>query len=178
MVALLLGGGACSRGADRAVSAAGDPAFDERWNDLSASGQEVMFVGDDRGEALMGNVRKAAKASPPDVAPVKLASPTKPPTETGVLDGEEVARVIRGNLVGVKTCYLRMARRGVQRSGKAILSFSIGADGKASNVRVDAPAFRDTPLPACMRTQVSFWAFPKSAKGGGPVSYPFVFAGA
>jgi outer membrane biosynthesis protein TonB len=79
--------------------------------------------------------------------------------------------------MAVRGCYMNMARTGQARSGKAIVSFSIGADGRPASLRVDAPAFSDTPLPACVTAQVSRWSFPKSQKGGGQVSYPFVFVG-
>jgi hypothetical protein len=79
--------------------------------------------------------------------------------------------------MAVRGCYMNMARTGQARSGKAIVSFSIGADGHPASLRVDAPAFSDTPLPGCVTAQISRWSFPRSQKGGGSVSYPFVFVG-
>ena len=85
--------------------------------------------------------------------------------------------MIRQNLAGVRACYLRLSRGGDQRSGKAIVSFQIGAGGDVQNTRVEAPAFDGTALPACVVGLVSHWAFPKSLKGGLAISYPFVFVG-
>jgi hypothetical protein len=96
--------------------------------------------------------------------------PAEPP-------GPEIARVIRGNLGAIKGCYLAVAAHGSGRSGKAIVSFSIGADGRPANVAVDAPAFAGTPLRTCVMAQIGFWSFPRSQKGAGAVSYPFVFVG-
>jgi hypothetical protein len=152
--------------------------FDKRWAELAKAGAEVSYIEDDRGEGLMANVRRAArvKADPPAVAPDNPAAlgpsalPAEPP-------GEQVQRIIRGNLMAVRGCYMSMARTGLVRSGKAIVSFRIGADGKTTGLRVDAPSFVDTSLPGCVAAQVSHWEFPKSQKGGGPVSYPFVFVG-
>jgi hypothetical protein len=72
---------------------------------------------------------------------------------------------------------MSIARTGQVRSGKAIVSFAIGADGRPASVKVDAPTFHDTPLPGCVTAQIARWSFPRSQKGGGSVSYPFVFVG-
>jgi hypothetical protein len=146
-----------------------DPAFEARWKTVTNSGAEVLTIGDDRGEALMGNVRRASR-------PKTEATTT---TSTGLpaqLAGEQVQQVIRSNLASVKGCYLSVARH-TPRNGKAIVSFTIGADGKPTNVQVDAPSFQGTALPGCLTAQVSVWTFPPSQKGSGAVSYPFVFVG-
>ena len=159
-----------------ASAPASSPEFDKQWGELAQAGIEVSYIEDDRGEGLMGNVRRASrvKAEPPAIAPGAGANtgglPDQPP-------GEKVQQIIRGNLMAVRGCYMSMARTGQARSGKAIVSFTIGADGKAAGLRVDAPAFADTPLPGCVTAQISHWEFPKSQRGGGKVSYPFVFVG-
>jgi hypothetical protein len=176
LAALALGGTACTKKA--APAAPSSPEFDKKWAELAQEGTEVSYIEDDRGEGLMGNVRRASrvKADPPAVAPAEALAanpvglPDQPP-------GEQVQRIIRGNLMAVRGCFMSMARTGQARSGKAIVSFTIGADGRAAGLRVDAPTFADTPLPGCVTAQVSHWEFPKSQKGGGLVSYPFVFVG-
>lgn len=173
---------ACSqKAASRTTAAAAnvpttDPEFDKKWSELAQAGAEVAYIEDDRGEGLMGNVRRAArvKAEPPAVAPTQEQAAAVLPTQPS---GEEVQKVIKGNLMAVRGCYMNIARTGQGRSGKAIISFAIGADGKPAAVRVDAPSFVDTPLPACMTAQIARWSFPKSQKGGGSVSYPLLFVG-
>jgi outer membrane biosynthesis protein TonB len=153
-----------------------DPEFDKKWAALAKAGADVAYIEDDRGEGLMGNVRRASRVKvdtpppPPQAAQAEGALPEQPP-------GEEVQRIIRGNLLAVRGCYMSMARNGLAPSGKAIVSFSIGADGRPASVRVEAPSFHDTPLPRCVTAQIARWSFPKSQKGGGSVSYPFVFVG-
>jgi len=152
-----------------------NPEFDRQWAELAAAGIEVSYIEDDRGEGLMGNVRRASrvKAEPPAAqAKESAANPGALPDR---LAGEQVQRIIRGNLMAVRGCFMSMARTGQARSGKAIVSFSIGADGRPTGLKVDAPAFADTPLPGCVTAQISHWEFPKSQRGGGQVSYPFVF---
>jgi len=164
----------CSKKA--APSSVAAPEFDKEWAALAQAGTEVAYIEDDRGEGLMGNVRRASrvKAEPPAAGAEAVQNagglPDQPP-------GSEVQRIIRSNLMAVRGCYMSMARTGQARSGKAIVSFTIGADGRAADLRVEAPAFADTPLPGCVTAQVSRWEFPKSQRGGGTVSYPFVFVG-
>jgi hypothetical protein len=160
LVLMALVPGACARQAP-----ADDPAFEARWKQVTAA-TEAVTVGDDQALALSASVRKA-QAVPPAVAGGGL--PEQPA-------GHEVDRVIRSNLGAVKGCYLTAAKR-TGRSGKAIVTFTIGKDGKPANVQVDAPSFKDTGLPTCISSQVAFWSFPRSRKGAGAVSYPFVFVG-
>jgi hypothetical protein len=167
VVALSLLGVSCAK--KSAPATTGNPDFDKQWAELAQAGIEVSYIEDDRGEGLMGNVRRASrvKADPPAAAAV-AGLPERPPSD-------QVQQIIRGNLMAVRGCYMSMARTGQARSGKAIVSFTIGADGKPAGLRVDAPSFTDTPLPGCVTAQITHWEFPKSQRGGGQVSYPFVF---
>ena len=176
LVALPLLGVACAK--KPAPATPGSPEFDKQWAELAQAGIEVSYIEDDRGEGLMGNVRRASrvKAEPPSVAPAEAVA-GNPGGLPDQVPGEQVQKIIRGNLMAVRGCFMSMARTGQARSGKAIVSFSIGADGKAAGLRVDAPSFADTPLPGCVTAQISHWDFPKSQRGGGHVSYPLVFVG-
>lgn len=182
---------ACSRrvsppGTGGAASApvAAQPAkssadFEARWQKVTASGANVTYIEDDRGDALMGNVRRASRPRP--AAPAEPPAPVQPPSaSTSMPDeprGDEIQRVIRSNLAAVKSCYLAVTRHGQDREGKAIVSFGIGVDGRPTNIQVEAPAFEGTPLPNCLTSQVTFWSFPRSRKGATALSYPFVFVG-
>lgn len=159
------------------VAPTADPRFDEAWRKLAAQNDddEVFYIEDDHGEGLMGRVRRTRKASAPAVAPPVVPPPAAPSAETA--SPEEISSVVRSNLPQVKVCYLRLSREsGRSISGRAIVSMKIDKDGQVAEVEVDAPAFRDTPLPGCVTQQVKRWSFPKSASGLA-LSYPFVFVG-
>ena len=156
-------------------AAAVDPEFDSRWKSLAQEGVEALYIEDDKGEGLMGNVRRASDLRPDPAKDETMAVeqavlPEVPP-------GEVIQAVIRRQMSAVKGCYMSMGRSGPVRSGKAIVTFGIGADGAVSAVKVDAPNFSGTSLSQCVSNQVARWSFPKSQKGGGSVSYPFVFVG-
>lgn len=171
-VLAILGVAACAK---EKAAEPGDPAFDQKWTSLASSGVEALYIEDDRAEGLMGNVRRVTKpAAPPPLAAPPATSPEALPTTPS---GDDLQRVIRSNLTAVRGCYMSMSRTGLSRSGKAIVTFTVGADGKPADVRIDAPSFSGTPLPGCVSGQVARWSFPKSQKGGPTVSYPFVFVG-
>jgi hypothetical protein len=151
--------------------AAQSAEFDRQWAALASKEVDAFYVEDDRGEGLMGNVRRARHEQPP--AGTKNDSVATPAN----LSQQEIQQVIRQNLPGVKACFLRISREGEQRSGKAIVSFDVGPGGEVRDTKVDAPAFQGTSLPTCVSGMVSHWAFPKSQSGGLAVSYPFVFVG-
>jgi hypothetical protein len=151
--------------------AAGNPEFDQKWAALASKDVDAFYVEDDRGEGLMGNVRRARREQP------AAADKGEPMAATANLSQEQIQQVIRQNLPGVKACYLRISRDGEQRSGKAIVSFDVGPAGDVRGTKVDAPSFQGTSLPTCVSGMVSHWAFPKSQTGGLAISYPFVFVG-
>jgi hypothetical protein len=162
------GGGAASPPAPAAPAAAGSPEFDQKWAALAAKDVDAFYVEDDRGEGLMGNVRRARHGQP---AADKLLAASANLTQ------DQIQQVVRQNLPGVKACYLRISHEGEQRSGKAIVSFDVGPAGDVRGTKVDAPSFQGTSLPNCVSAMVSHWSFPKSQSGGLAISYPFVFVG-
>ena len=163
----------CEKKADTKAAAPSTPEFDQQWSSLADKELEVFYIEDDRGEGLMGNVRRARRGSNGALnAKVEDSSGTP-----ATLSHDAVQKVIRQNLAGVRACFLRVGRDGNQRSGKAIVSFEVGPAGDVHDTKVDAPAFKGTSLPGCVLGMVSHWVFPKSQKGGLAVSYPFVFVG-
>jgi hypothetical protein len=168
------GGAGTPPAADKPTAAApvatGNPEFDQKWAALAAKDVDAFYVEDDRGQGLMGNVRRAREEQPVPAADKSMAA-------TANLSQQQISQVIRQNLPGVKACYLRISRDGEQRSGKAIVSFDVGPGGEVRDTKVDAPSFQGTSLPNCVSGMVSHWAFPKSQSGGLAISYPFVFVG-
>jgi hypothetical protein len=146
--------------------------FDQKWTALAAKEVDAFYVEDDRGEGLMGNVRRARHEQPPADKSAQVGT-----GRHESLSQAEIQQVIRQNLPGVKACYLRVSHQGEPRSGKAIVSFEVGPAGDVRGTKVDAPSFQGTSLPTCVTAMVSHWAFPKSQTGSLATSYPFVFVG-
>jgi hypothetical protein len=166
--------GACSK---PATGGAGEPTpFDKRWETLQQQGAQAIRIVDDRGAALMDNVLGAqggALAMAPWVAQSLKGGGSLPERP----DYQEVQKLVRAYVPGVKSCYDRMTREGDTRTGKAIVSFQIGGDGHVQALSVEAPAFEGSQLTSCIDGQVSRWKFPPSRQGLSASSYPFVFVG-
>jgi hypothetical protein len=162
-----------------AGSVTGASPFDKRWETLQAQGSQAIRIVDEPGAALMDNVLGAqggALAAAPWMAESmkgganKGALPERP-------DYNEVQKLVKQYVPGVKSCYQRMTRGGDTRTGKAIVSFQIAGNGHVQSVAVDAPDFDGSQLASCIDGQVTHWVFPPSQKGQGASSYPFVFSG-
>jgi hypothetical protein len=177
---LMLGGtlamGACSRGGAGGTGAA-PSQFDKRWDTLQQQGAQAIRIVDEPGAALMDNVL-GAQAGAVAMAPwlaESLKSGGRPLADAP--DANEVQKLVRQYVPGVKSCYQRLTREGDTRTGKAIVSFQIANTGHVQALSVEAPAFDGSQLASCIDGQVSRWVFPASRKGAGPSSYPFVFVG-
>ena len=54
----------CTKKSDESKApAAATPEFDQKWSALADKELEVFYIEDDRGEGLMGNVRRAKRGS-------------------------------------------------------------------------------------------------------------------
>jgi hypothetical protein len=154
---------------DATKSPAADPKFDEAWSQLAKQGAEPVFIeGDLHGAGLMGEVRRAVDPTSEGAPVAKVDGP---------LPDNEVVKVIRQNLPGVKGCYQIEERAGTVASGKAIVNLEINTSGAVESVKVDAPAFGASKLPACVTGRAKSWTFPAFTRGPKQFSYPFVFVG-
>ena len=160
-------------GCEKRTTPAPDPEFSAEWNALARKGLAPFYVEQDRGQGLMGSVHRAAALGPEADKPVEPA-PTAIPT---VLADQDVMRVIKVGLTAVKHCYLAEEHSGNTASGKAIVTFKIQPTGSVQEVRVEAPAFQGSKLPACLSGRIRGWQFPKFSGEPMTVSYPFVFMG-
>lgn len=153
------------------VAQSADPAFDQEWATLEKGGAEPLFIeGELHGAGLMGEVRRA-------VDPSSEGAVARAPAFNGPLPDAEVVKVIRQNLAAVKGCYQVEERAGNIGSGKAIVSLDIdGSSGAVTAVKIDAPAFQASKLPACINARAKAWTFPKFTATK-HFSYPFVFVG-
>jgi len=155
----------CHKSAPTAAKA--DPQFDAKWQQATSSA-EPAYIETERGGGLLGEVRRAVDPPRGENAGDIVKGPLPDPA---------VVTVIKRNLPAVKGCYEVEERAGTVGSGKAIVSLEIDPAGTVQNVSVDAPAFRESKLPACIQARAKGWTFPKFTDGPKKFSYPFVFVG-
>ena len=150
-----------------APTAKADPQFDAKWQQATSSA-EPAYIETERGGGLLGEVRRAVDPPKGDATGDIVKGP---------LPDSAVAGVIKRNLPAVKGCYEVEERAGTVGSGKAIVSLEIDPAGTVQTVSVEAPAFADSKLPACISARARGWTFPKFTQGPKKFSYPFVFVG-
>ena len=171
--------GACSRGG--AGGAGGASPFDKRWDVLAQQGaQAIRVVADEQGAALMDNVL-GAQSGAVAMAPL-MAESLKGGARSGPLpdrpDANEVQKLVRQYVPGVKSCYQRMTREGDTRTGKAIVSFQIAQQRprrrRSASTRPPstAPSSRAASTGRCRAGSSR-----RRATARLPTSYPFVFVG-
>jgi outer membrane biosynthesis protein TonB len=109
-------------------------------------------------------------------APVALgqAAPDEP---KGVLDKDEIRRVVRSHHDGIRACYEVALARDPYERGRIEVRFLIGVDGKVVTASVFQSTLTDPRLERCIVDEAKTWVFPKP-EGGGivTVTYPFTLS--
>ena len=97
----------------------------------------------------------------------------------GALTREEIDRVIKARAGVLRACYQKALDKKPELSGKVVVSFSIGGDGKVTRATLAKPAttLDDAAVTSCVLRQFTRMEFP--AKGAtANVNYPLIFANA
>ncbi len=95
--------------------------------------------------------------------------------EDGTVDANAVARIIRGQLGGVRDCYQRELRNNPALQGRLEVSFTLGTSGRithaSTNGMSEAPA-----VGTCVTARLRGLVFPMPEGGSVGFSFPFTFA--
>ena len=94
----------------------------------------------------------------------------------GGLTKEEIDKVVKSRQGLIKSCYQRELDRTKGLGGKLVVAFSISADGVVGRNKIDGgkSTLRNDAVEECVLRQIAKLKFP--AKGGGVVTYPFIFS--
>ncbi len=123
-----------------------------------------------------GPVTSGTKGS--EVA-VKGSVKVKRPSETfgtGVLDSEEIAKVVRRRKTAIKSCYERQLKRNPKLEGSVKVQFTIEQSGRVGKATILQNSTGDGALGTCITNSIMRWRFRKPDGGSVTVAYPFVFA--
>jgi TonB family protein len=110
---------------------------------------------------------------------VKESAVVKIETASGDFSGlsrEEVDKVVKSRKGTIQACYQKAVNRTRGLSGKLVVNFTINAEGKVTQARIDPgkSSLRDSTVESCVKRQILGLKFP--AKGGAVVNYPFIFS--
>jgi TonB family protein len=120
-------------------------------------------------------------------AHVGLGRKTPKPRPSGVVMGRselngfcreaDIQKVVMARRNGPAYCYEKALARDPELSGKVMLNWRIGTDGKVQKVIVESSTLGDPEVAQCVARQVERWTFPPTEGGVCQIRYPFVFTG-
>ncbi|MCP4606872.1 MAG: AgmX/PglI C-terminal domain-containing protein [Proteobacteria bacterium] len=93
---------------------------------------------------------------------------------TGVLNPQEVAKVVNRRLGAIKGCYERALRRNPNLEGKITIRFTIAGSGKVSTARTTLNEL-SPDVGNCIVSAFKRFRFPQPDGGSLTVEYPFMF---
>lgn len=97
------------------------------------------------------------------------------PEVDGKMDQAKINAIIKSKQKALQDCYERELRKNPNLSGKIVVRFTIGEDGKVSDVRIESDTMGNPDVADCILSRIRRWIFPKPDEGTVTVSVPFVF---
>jgi hypothetical protein len=95
----------------------------------------------------------------------------------GSLSKEQIMKVVRAHMAGVKYCYEKELQHKTSLAGGVDLFWVIQPDGSVSKANVKSSTLSDTAVEGCIVRQVKQWQFPKAPAQTTVTRFPFVFKG-
>lgn len=98
------------------------------------------------------------------------------PAIRGVLDKEEIRRVIRSHIRSIQSCYETSLMKRPTLEGKVVLQITVGSTGKVTNVEATTDTLSEPEVAECVIARAKTWVFPPPRGGAtAEIRYPFVF---
>jgi hypothetical protein len=95
----------------------------------------------------------------------------------GSLSKDQINKVVRAHLAGVKYCYEKELQHKQGLSGGVDIFWVIQPDGAVSKASVKGTTLGDAAVEGCILRQVKQWQFPKAPGQTIVGRYPFIFKG-
>jgi TonB family protein len=95
----------------------------------------------------------------------------------GSLSKEQINKVVRAHLAGVKYCYEKELQHKQSLSGGVDVFWVIQPDGNVQKASIKSSTMGDAAVEGCILRQVKQWQFPKAPGQTIVGRYPFIFKG-
>jgi len=95
----------------------------------------------------------------------------------GSLSKEQINKVVRAHLAGVKYCYEKELQHKQSLSGGVDIFWVIQPDGNVQKASIKSSTLGDAAVEGCILRQVKQWQFPKAPGQTIVGRYPFIFKG-
>ncbi len=96
--------------------------------------------------------------------------------KAGQVDPASVEKTVTAGRYQLKLCYEMALRRNKAASGAMEWRWTIGSDGRASDLNLVRSSIGDDELVRCVRDKIASWKFPRPEGGVVEVRYPFEFS--
>lgn len=97
-------------------------------------------------------------------------------SKAGQVDPANVEKTVTAGRYQLKLCYEMALRRNKTAGGAMEWRWTIGSDGRASDLNLIRSSIRDDELVRCVRDKIASWRFPRPEGGTVEVRYPFEFS--
>jgi TonB family protein len=91
----------------------------------------------------------------------------------GKMDTAGVQKVFKRRLRATKSCYEKALKRNENLRGKVVISFTIGAAGRITEIKVKKNTTGDASVGKCIIAKVKSWKFPRPEGGAVKFNFPF-----
>lgn len=97
-------------------------------------------------------------------------------TSGGQIEKSSIRQVVDSNISGIRYCYERELKNNPSMTGKVVIRFTVGEDGKVKSWDlVESTLPGGTPVTECILNKVKNWKFQPPKNGEVTVVYPFIF---
>lgn len=121
----------------------------------------------------------ADEAANEDTEPTAARTVYVPPElgEKEHLTADDIQQVVMANQPAITECLREHAADSLlEKGGRFVVSWSVQPGGETTDVAMDTPALRSTPVARCIEDVVRGWKFPMHAvRMPAPIHFPFVF---
>ncbi|MBL8923558.1 MAG: AgmX/PglI C-terminal domain-containing protein [Myxococcaceae bacterium] len=138
-------------------------------SDAPASSRE----GDDLSLLYDGSARKGGAVTKPPARELRALG--SEPADNSTLTQAEILDVIAHNRHGLAACAAKQREAMPGTTGKLVVSWVIGRDGRVTKVTLVSTGFQRFPIASCVMNLIKAWRFPAHNTPGVPVTFPFTF---
>jgi TonB family protein len=142
-------------------------------NGIKGNAQGSTATIGDLNTAGGGNVALAEKGNATIKASMQIQAPE---VESSEVDKTQLTNYVRTRKSAIQQCYERELKRTPTLKGKVVVRFSIGTNGRATDVEIEENTLGNEAVSMCIRTVIRSWVFPFKPPSEVAVQYPFVFA--
>ncbi|MDX2013475.1 MAG: VIT domain-containing protein [Myxococcaceae bacterium] len=91
------------------------------------------------------------------------------------LSNADIMQVVIEHKEELAQCAVRQREARPGATGKVVVKWTIGLDGRVTSVTLLSSEFVSSPMAKCLLERIKTWRFPPHAELGEPVSFPFKF---